>query len=160
MDANATNKSLLLVTHRLVIGVRRHVTVSAKKDGALKDTSRIRKLAFASAHLKNAQKELFGTLKNVSVIKNYAENLSSVLLSNLGILFNVNVFALHQDLSAKLDTSMMKKPVAVNLWKFVHTLFLNHILFHTLFQNQSSGPTLFLTFTPASIQITTALTLE
>ena len=115
VDASATNKSLPLAILLPASGVKELATVSARRDGVLRDTSRIRKHVFANARGKIALKELFGILKNVSAIRNSAENLNSALLSRAGIPFSANVFALiYQRSFALLEQDIVKKPANAN----------------------------------------------
>lgn len=115
VDASATNKSLLLAIPLPASGVKELATVSARRDGVLRDTSRTRKHVFANARGKTALKELFGILLNVSAIRNSVENLNSALLSRAGILFSASVFALTSQQSfALLEPDIVKKPANAN----------------------------------------------
>ena len=115
VDASATNKSLPLAIPLPASGVKELATVSARRDGALRDTSRTRKHVFANARGKNALKDLFGILINVSAIRNTVENLNSALLSRAGILSSANVFALISQRSFALsEQDTVKKPANVN----------------------------------------------
>ena len=121
VDASATNKFLLLAILLPASGVKELATVSARRDGVLRDTSRTRKHVFANARGKTALKDLFGILKNVSAIRNSVENLNSALLSRAGIPFSANVFALtYQGSFALLEQDIVKKLANAN--QLVRTL--------------------------------------
>ena len=156
MDANVSSKYSLLVILKHAFGVKKLAIANVRKDGVLKDISKIRRHAFANVNLKNAQKELFGILKNVSVTNRDAMNHNFVLLSKVGILFNANAFVQKFVQSANVDNFMTKKPAVVNQYNSAqdhyHNLILFHILSHTqnLFQNLSSSHILFHTSSHAN----------
>lgn len=70
----------------------------------------------------NVLKELFGILKNVDAIKNFAISLDSVLLSSLGILNNVDVYVL-SNLFVLLVKCLVKEFVVVLMFNVP-----NHVL--------------------------------